>query len=118
MKRTQEASSEQVAKRSKPEPKPIPLVQVNETGQYYMPEEGKAALEMICAPFSMVGIVGAYRGGKSFLMNALRASHGRYIQFLQNQKQKSAASSLPIVSRSSEGDGFQVDSSTNACTKG
>lgn len=85
--------------------KPVPLVQVDAHGKYVMPPEGRKMLESILSPFAFVGIAGTFRGGKSYLMNALRAAHGRKIAYQQRQAVKPT------------GD-FQVDESINACTKG
>lgn len=76
----------------------IPLVAVDEDGNYSVPDETVAVLAQITEPVAVVSVAGPYRSGKSFLLNCLSADE---------------AGSAKIKTSK-----FQVGPTVNACTRG
>jgi hypothetical protein len=53
----------------------VPFIQVNDEGNTFsVSEDGVRLLSTITAPLSVIAIVGVYKSGKSFLLNACRAT--------------------------------------------
>ena len=58
-------------------PRPVQLVRPSEDGSgLEVVPEGLAYLRNLTVPLHVVGVVGPYHGGKSFLMNQIMGVHG------------------------------------------
>eukprot|EP01050_Picozoa_sp_SAG11_P027173 SAG11_NODE_6776_length_1251_cov_1.041667_2_plen_174_part_00 len=75
----------------------IPLVAVDDEGNFSVPPEAVDLLNEITGPIAVVSVAGPYRSGKSFLMNCL---------------------SQDDTSRKISTTKFQVGPTVNACTRG